>query len=369
LNTFKIGIIGTGNISDIYLKNCLETFKILEVKACASRQLETARSKACNYQIPAATVDEILNDPDIEAILNLTPPAAHASINLAALEHGKHVYSEKPLAVLREDAFKIVRLAAEKGLRVGCAPDTFLGGGLQTCRQLIDSGAIGRPFAANAMMLKAGPERHHPNPDFFYQAGGGPLFDMGPYYLTALVSLLGAVRKLTGMAEITHPFRTITSPQRYGEKIKVETPSHVTAILELEHGVLANLTTSFDFHFPYAESGLPLLQIFGSEGTLTVPDPNMFGGPVLLRRLGGETKEVPLTHGFTANSRGLGLAEMAIAIRRGRPQRAEAEMAAHIVDVINGILESSRDSVFYQPVSTCRRPAPLPPAFSLDNPE
>lgn len=361
MDKFKIGIIGTGNIADMYLKNCLEMFNSLEITACTALHLDNARTKAAKYSLHVCSLEEMLNDPQIEGILNLTPPSAHAEINLAALNHGKHVYSEKPLAVTREDGLKIVSLAAGKGLRVGCAPDTFLGGGLQTCRNLIDEGWIGTPFAANGMMLKAGPERHHPNPDFFYQAGGGPLFDMGPYYLTAMVALLGRVAKVSGMAKITYPYRTITAPQRQGQKIKVETPTHVTAAMEFSSGVIATLTTSFDMHYSYTESGLPLLQIFGSEGTLSLPDPNFFAGPVLLRRFAGEFKEIPLTHGFTANSRGLGLAEMASAIRENRPHRASGEMALHVLDVMNGVLESSRSGSYYQPITTCLRPEPLPP--------
>jgi predicted dehydrogenase len=363
----KIGVIGTGNISDVYLKNCLGIFcNLLEVKSCSSLHPEKARAKAETFHVPAVSVDEILADPEIDTILNLTPPGAHADINLAALEHGKNVYSEKPLVVRREDGFKIVMLAAEKRLRVGCAPDTFLGGGLQTCRKLIDDGWIGTPFAANGMMLKAGPERHHPNPDFFYQTGGGPLFDMGPYYLSVLIALLGPIKRLAGMAKTTYPYRTITAPQRYGQQIKVETPTHIVSSLEFYSGVLGTLTTSFDLHFPYKESGLPLLQIFGSEGTLTVPDPNYFDGPVLLRSFGGEFKEIPLTHGFTANYRGLGLAEMAVSIHRGRPHRASGEIAAHVLDVMYGVLESSRNGRFYDTVSSCLRPEPLPAGLPVN---
>jgi predicted dehydrogenase len=359
MDKFKVGVIGTGNIADIYLKNFKETFKSLEVVACAALHFDKARIKAEKYSLRACEVEELLNNPQVEGILDLTPPSAHAEINLAALNHGKHIYSEKPLAVTRQDGLNILSLAAQKGLRVGCAPDTFLGGGLQTCCKLIDEGAIGAPFAANGIMLKAGPERHHPDPDFFYQAGGGPLFDMGPYYLTALVALLGPVARVSGMAKITYPYRTITAPEKYGQKIKVETPTHVTASLEFFSGVIATLTTSFDMHYSYTESGLPLLQIFGSEGTLSVPDPNFFAGPVLVRRFAGEFKEIPLTHSFTANSRGLGLAEMAAAIRENRPHRASGEMALHVLDVMNGVLESSRSGCFCQPVTTCARPEPL----------
>jgi predicted dehydrogenase len=355
----RIGVVGTGNISDVYLKNCIETFGILEVAACASLHPDRAQAKARTCNIQACTVDEILEDPSLEIILNLTIPSVHAEISLLALDHGKSVYSEKPLAVTMEDGLKIIRKAKERGLLVGCAPDTFLGGGLQTCRKLIDDGWIGTPFAANALMLQGGPETFHPNPDFFYQAGGGPLMDMGPYYITALVSLLGPVRRVTGMAKTTYPERTISGPVRYGEKIQVQTPTHVTGIMEFCNGVVANLITSFDLHYPYWESKLPLIQIFGSEGTLTLSDPNQFGGPVLIRRFGRDFTEVPLTHRFTANSRGIGLADMAAALRSGRPHRASDEMAFHVLDTMCGILDSSRKASFYDTISTCQRPAPL----------
>jgi predicted dehydrogenase len=355
----RIGVVGAGNISDVYLKNCIETFEILEVAACASLHLDRAQAKARTCNIQACTVDELLEDPSIEIILNLTVPDAHAEISLLALDRGKSVYSEKPLAITREDGLQIIRKAKERGLLVGCAPDTFLGGGLQTCRKLIDDGWIGTPFAANALMLQGGPETFHPNPDFFYQAGGGPLMDMGPYYITALVSLLGPVKRVTGIAKITYPERTIRGPARYGEKIKVKTPTHVTGIMEFCNGVVANLITSFDLHYPYWESKLPLIQIFGSEGTLTLSDPNQFGGPVLIRRFGGDFTEMPLTHRFTTNSRGIGLADMAAALRSGRLLRASAEMAFHVLDIMCGILDSSRSARFYDTISTCSRPAPL----------
>jgi predicted dehydrogenase len=356
----RVGVIGTGNISDIYLRNCIENFEILEIAGCASLHLDKAQEKARKHNIQGYTMDELLADHSIDIILNLTIPRVHAEISLKALEQGKSVYSEKPLAITREDGLKILKKGNEKGLLVGCAPDTFMGGGLQTCRKLIDDGWIGVPFAANALMLKGGPETHHPNPDFFYQPGGGPLLDMGPYYITALVSLLGPVKRVTGMAKITYPQRTISGPLRFGEKIQVETPTYINGIMEFSSGVLANIITSFDFHFPYWDSQLPLLQVFGSEGTMTVPDPNKFEGPVLVRRFGGPFMEIPMTHGFTSNSRGIGLADMAYALRTGRPHRANGDMAFHVLDIMNGILDSAKSAQFYNTISTCERPAPLP---------
>lgn len=354
----KVGIIGCGNISSIYLKNCTEIFDILEVSACADIIYEKAVEKAKEFGIPkVCTVDEILQDESIEIILNLTVPKAHADINLRALEAGKNVYSEKPLSISVDEGKTILEKAAEKKLLVGCAPDTFLGGGLQTCRKLIDDGWIGRPVAASAFMMIHGPEDWHPNPDFYYKEGGGPMLDMGPYYLTALVSLLGPVKRLSGIAGISFDERIIGNPQRYGEKIKVETPTHVAGILEFKNGEIATIVTSFDVW----KSRLPCIEIYGSEGTLIVPDPNTFSGPVLLNRFGkGDWMEVPLTHGFCENSRGLGLADMAYALRTGRKHRANGELAYHVLDIMNGILNSSKDGMHYILPSTCERPSPVP---------
>ena len=242
----RIGIIGAGNISGIYLESP-QKFSILEIAAIADIDMARAKARAEQYGVPkACSVDELLADPAVDIVINLTIPAVHAQVSLAALEAGKSVYSEKPLAVNRDDAAKMLKLAAEKGLRVGCAPDTFLGAGLQTCRKLIDDGWIGQPLAANAFMLSAGPERWHPDPEFFFQPGAGPLFDMGPYYLTALVNLLGPINRVTGSAQAVRVERTIGSQPKFGTKIQVNTPTHVAGVLDFEGGIVANLNTSFD---------------------------------------------------------------------------------------------------------------------------
>ncbi len=246
--------------------------------------------------------------------------------------------------------------ARERGLRVGCAPDTFLGGGLQTCRRLIDAGAIGAPVAATAFLLNHGPESWHPDPNFYFQPGAGPMFDMGPYYLTALVSMLGPVRRATGSAQISFPERTITSEPHYGETITVTVPTHVAGILDFAGGAVATIVTSFDVWDVTRR-----LEIHGSAGSLRLPDPNIFGGPVQLLRAGErEWEDIPLTHGYTANSRGLGVADLASALRSGRPHRASGELAYHILDIMHAIHDASRESRHIELESTCERPAPLP---------
>jgi predicted dehydrogenase len=242
---------------------------------------------------------------------------------LRALEAGKSIYNEKPLSVFREDGQKMLSLAAEKGLRVGCAPDTFMGAGLQTCRKLIDDGAIGVPVAATAFMMGHGPERWHPDPEFFYKVGGGPMFDMGPYYLTALVSLMGPVKRVTGAARISFAEREIGSePKKGTRRLSVETATHVAGLLEFEDGPVGTMITSFDVW----KSNLPRIEIYGSEGTLSVPDPNTFGGPVgaVEGPMATEGEEIPLVPIRRYNSRSLGVADMAHAIRSGRPHRASA---------------------------------------------
>ncbi|MFD0711410.1 Gfo/Idh/MocA family protein [Paenibacillus sp. GCM10027626] len=354
----KTGIIGCGNISSIYLENTTRMFDSLEVCAVADLDMERARAKAAEYGVPrACTAEELLADPDIELVINLTVPQVHAKVCLSALEAGKHVYVEKPLAVSMEDGRSILELAKAKGLLVGAAPDTFLGGGIQTCRKLIDDGWIGTPVAATAFMASRGPESFHPDPDFLYQPGAGPMFDMGPYYLTALVNLIGPVRRVTGSARITFPERIITSEPRAGQRIKVNTPTHIAGVLDFDNGAIGTMITSFDV----GATSLPYIEIYGSEGTLKVPDPNTFGGPVLLRRLGAEEwTEMPLSHGFAGNSRGLGAADMAEAIACGGQHRASGEMAYHVLELMHGFHIASEQGKHYEVQSSCARPALLP---------
>lgn len=363
----KIGIVGCGNISEVYLAQA-RTFDILEVHAVCDLDPERAEAAGRAHQVPHIypTVDALVADPEIEIVVNLTPPAAHAQVALVALEAGKSVYNEKPLAIARADAQQMLQIAANQGLRVGAAPDTFLGAGLQTCRKLIDDGAIGEPVAATAFVMLHGPESWHPSPEFFYQVGAGPLFDIGPYYLTALVSLLGPVRRVTGMERISFPERVIGSQPRRGAKIKVEVPTHVTGLLEFASGPIGTLITSFDVW----KHNLPWIEIYGSEGSLSVPDPNTFGGPVVVWKPEAEAGEtIPLLPLRAHNSRSLGVADMAAAIRTGRPHRASGELAYHVLDIMHTIHESSSAGSCLTLESTCSRPAAMAvglPAGELD---
>ncbi len=356
----NIGIIGCGQISTIYME-APATFDNLNIVACTDIDMEKARAQAERFSIPkVCTVEELLVDPEIEIVLNLTIPKVHVEVGLAALEAGKSVYSEKPLGVDREQGKVLLDAAHAKGLRVGCAPDTFLGGGIQTCIKLINDGEIGRPIAATAFLMNHGPEHWHLDPDFYYQPGGGPLFDMGPYYLTALIALIGPVRRVTGSTQTAFPERTITSRLKHGTKITVNTPTHLVGVLDFANGAVGTIITSFDIWSHH----LPRLEVYGTEGSLSVPDPNTFGGPVFVRRAGeSEWREVSFSHGYTQNSRGIGLADMAKAIQAQRPQRASGEMAYHVLDIMQSIHEASTQSRHIELSGTCERPAPLLPGM------
>ncbi len=354
----KVGIIGCGNISGIYLKNCTQLFDILEVKAVADLKMDRVRKAAEEYDIPkACSVEELLADPEIEIVLNLTIPIAHAQVCLAALEAGKNVHVEKPLAITREDGKKLLETAKSRGLLVGAAPDTFMGGGIQTCKKLIEDGWIGKPAASTAFMACHGHESWHPDPEFYYKKGGGPMFDMGPYYLTALVNLMGPVKSVTGSTRITFPERVITSKPKYGSVIDVETPTHIAGVMNFENGAIGTIITSFDVW----GAQLPRIEIYGTEGSLSVPDPNGFGGPVyVLRKDKNEWMQIPVTHGYTDNSRGIGVADMAYALRTGRKHRSNGELAYHVLEIMHGFHDASNDMKHYMLESTCEIPDALP---------
>lgn len=349
-----IGIIGCGNISGIYMQNAAR-FPILDLKACADIDLNRAEARAAQYAIPrVCTPAELLADPEIELVINLTVPAAHAQVALAAIAAGKSVYNEKPLAIALEDGHKLLDAAAKAGVRVGGAPDTFLGAGLQTCRQLIDEGAIGEPVAGAAAMLGHGPESWHPDPEFFYMEGAGPLFDMGPYYLTALVALLGPVRRVTGSARISFPERVIGSEPRKGQKIAVTVPTHSAAVLDFARGPVVTLVTSFDIWTRESR-----IDLYGSAGNMSLPDPNTFGGPVSVRKPGEEWQEQPITRDFADNSRGLGVADMARAIRDGRPHRASGDLMLHVLEIMHAIHRASAEGRHIDLTTSVERPEPL----------
>jgi predicted dehydrogenase len=289
----------------------------------------------------------LLSDPEIDLVVNLTIPNVHASVCIQALEAGKHVYVEKPLAVTREEGQRILHMAEAKGLRVGCAPDTFLGTGIQTCRQLIMNGEIGTPLSAVAFMMIPGHEHWHPDPEFYYHVGGGPMFDMGPYYLTAFVELLGPIQEISGVTKMAFQQRTITSQPKSGQKINVEVPTHVTGSLRFVKGPVVTMITSFDIMA--GTSPLPYIEIYGSLGTLRVPDPNTFVGPVLLKRIGQDQwEEISLTSPYEFNSRGIGVVEMANAILHGGKHRANGELAYHVLEAMHGFHDSSNTGSVYR---------------------
>jgi predicted dehydrogenase len=353
----KVGVVGCGNISSIYLKSLTQVFKNVEVVACADMFLEKAKQRAEEFRISkACSVEELLANPEIEIVVNLTIPASHTDINIAVLNAGMNVYVEKTLALNREDAKMTLKLAREKGLLVGCAPDTFLGAGLQTCRKLIDDGWIGIPTLVSGMLVCGGPESWHPDPEFLYQKGAGPLFDMGPYYITAMVALLGSVSGVTGFAKTTFQQRTITSMPKFGKTIGVEVATNIAAVLDFECGAIGTLVTSVD-----ASGYLPRLEVFGTEGVIIVSDPNTFEGPIKIKRHeASEWSQIPLTHGYHENSRGIGVADMAQALISGRKHRANGELAYHVLDVICSMLESSNELKHYYLESRCESPKALP---------
>jgi predicted dehydrogenase len=289
-------------------------------------------------------------------VVNLTGPQAHAEVAVQCLEAGKHTYHEKPFALNRDEGKKILAAAKAKGLRVGCAPDTFLGGGIQTCRKLIDDGWIGTPVAATAFMTCPGHESWHPDPEFYYAVGGGPMFDMGPYYLTALVNLMGPVRKVAGFARATYATRTITSSKKYGKTVQVETPTHIASSLQFASGAIATVVMSFDVY----GANLPRIEVYGTNGSISVPDPNTFGGEVKVKVGRGEWGTVPLTHGYKENSRGLGVADMAAGIANGRAHRASGDLAFHVLDVMQASLETAEQGKTVEIGSTVERPAAMP---------
>lgn len=351
----KIGLIGCGTISKIYLKNFTTIFSdILQVVACSDINIETAKARAEDFNIPKVySVEQILSDPEIEIIVNLTIPNAHYSVCMAILDVGKNVYVEKPLAANRENGLEIIKKAAEKGLLIGGAPDTFMGAGIQICRSLIDQGAIGAPVAVTAFRTGHGPEDWHPNPEFYYKAGGGPLMDVGPYDLTALINLIGPVAGVKSSAKITFPTRIITSKPKFGKTIDVEVPTHVTSILDFENGVTGTYITSFDMW----AAKLPFIEIYGTEGTLSVPDANTFGGPISIYKSStSQWEEIAVTQNYSQDSRGLGVADMAYSLQTGENHRANSDMTYHVLDIMQSIIESSEKQAFCKIGSTCERP-------------
>lgn len=347
LKPVKVALIGCGSISGIYLTNITKVFKEVELAGVCDLIPERAEYAQKEYNVPKIypTMYDAFADPEVEIVLNLTRPYQHFDVSKAALEAGKHVYSEKPLGADFEEGKKLVALAKEKGLMLGGAPDTYMGAGIQTCRELIDNGAIGKPIGAACFMICHGHETWHPDPEFYYKRGGGPMMDMGPYYVTALVNLLGGIKSVTGITRSFFPKRLITSEPHCGEVIDVEAPTHLTGMLEFDNGAIGTIITTFDVHY----NSQARFEVYGTEGTLLVPDPNGFGGPIqLYRPEDGEWKEMPLTFDYKENSRGLGLADMACSLRTGSPFRSSWEQTFHVLEVLTSFEKSSAAHAAYQ---------------------
>ena len=332
----RVGIIGCGDVTNLYLPGTAR-FENIELAACADLDPARAAALAERGGFPALSLESILADPSIEIVLVLTPPVAHAAISRAAIAAGKHVYSEKPLAVSRADAAAILDDARRAGVRVGAAPDTFLGGGLRTARELIDEGAIGTPLAATASVAHLGPESWHPNPGIFYGVGGGPLLDLGPYYVTALVTLLGPVESVAAIGRGRGSERRIGSGPLAGQTVAAEVPTTVLGTFSFESGVVGSLTASFDV----VASLAPHVEIHGTAGSLILGDPNRFDGEVRYRAVGAEVWETIAPRFDTTVGRGIGLADMIDAIRSGRPHAASGELAFHVLDVLLALQEAT----------------------------
>ena len=360
MKTVKIGFVGCGAISGIYLENITKRFKEIEIIGVCDLIRERAENAVKKYNIPKLYNDmyELFADPEVDIVLNITRPYEHYDVSMAALRAGKHVYSEKPLAASLKEGREIKALAEEKGLMLGGAPDTFLGAGIQTCRKLIDEGAIGTVVGCAGFMICHGHETWHPDPEFYYKRGGGPMFDMGPYYLTALVNLLGPVEYVAGMTSMATPTRTITSQPKNGTVIDVEVPTHVNGLLRFENGAVGSILTSFDVW----ASSLPRIEVYGTRGAMIVPDPNCFDGQILVKQsFDTEFKPWPMMTRDSVNSRGIGLSDMADRILNGRgSHRASGDLALHVLEIMEAIHVSSDEGKQVKLTSTCQRPEKMP---------
>lgn len=364
----KVGVIGCGNISTTYFKHA-PLFRGIEMAACADLNAALAQARAKEYGLTALKTEELLASPEIDIVLNLTIPAAHFAVSMAAVQAGKHVYSEKPLTLSLKDGLALKKAADRKKVLVGCAPDTILGGSHQLARQAVDDGVIGKVTSGTAVIMGHGMEHWHPNPDFFFKPGGGPVLDMGPYYIASLVNLIGPVTRVAALSSSAQRHRTITSEPRRGQKIKVETPTTIHALLEFANGATVTLLASWDV---WAHRH-PLLEIYGTEGAMFVPDPNFFGGEVLATKRTSAAEALadwdhpfsignhPDGKGMAANYRGAGVADLADAIVKRRDPRCSLERALHVVEVMTAILASGEEGKFRTLKTSCTRPKPLPP--------
>ncbi|MGW9230474.1 Gfo/Idh/MocA family protein [Pseudorhizobium sp. NPDC055634] len=361
-----VGIIGCGNISITYLA-LAPLFKGIKMLACADLNRSAAELRAEEYGVKAQSIDELLANDELDVIVNLTIPDAHFAVSRAILEAGKHVYSEKPLVLSLEEGEELRRLAKEKGLAIGCAPDTFLGGAHQLARKYIDEGGVGRITAGTCHVMSPGMEMWHPNPGFFFLKGGGPILDLGPYYVANLINLIGPVKRVAAMSSMASPTRTVTSQPLAGTVLPVETPTNIHALLEFVNGATITMSTSWDV-WSHRHGNM---ELYGTDGSLYVPDPNFFGGLV---EASGRDKDIkPLSewnHPFSkpnqehangprANYRTAGLADMAMALIENRDPRCSLERSLHGIDVLTSILRSGEEGRFIEMTTTCTQPAPL----------
>ncbi|MBX3567984.1 MAG: Gfo/Idh/MocA family oxidoreductase [Rhizobiaceae bacterium] len=363
-----VGIVGCGNISAAYF-SLAPLFRGITVNACADISMDAARARAKEFGVRAETVEDLLKADDVDIVVNLTIPAVHHAVSGQALDAGKHVYSEKPFVLSLEDGLDLKMRAEKRNLRIGSAPDTFLGGAHQFVRHLIDGGKVGRITSGTAHVMSHGMEHWHPNPDFFFKPGAGPVLDIGPYYVTNLIQLIGPVKRVAALASTPAHERTITSKPRYGEKLKVDTPTTIHALLEFASGAVVTLNSSWDVW----THGHSPMELYGEEGTIHVPDPNFFGGAVAYTKRGSPVQKPPKwdhplgipnqkhSHGMMANYRTAGLSDMALAILQGRPHRCSMELALHAVEVMTGALRSGETGRFVEMTTSCERPAALGP--------
>ena len=381
MRTYHVGILGSGVISRTYLADIQKFYHELQVTACADLDPGRAQALAGEFGVPkACTPEQLLGDDAIDIVVNLTPPQAHVAVDRQVIAAGKHLFSEKPFAPTLREAQELLDLAAQKGVQVGCAPDTFLASGLQSMRYYLDAGLIGRPFFVTANMTGAGVETWHPNPGPFYRQGAGPVMDMGPYYLSAIVALLGPIESIAAFSARPQAERRVYTGPQAGGAVPVETPTHYSAVLRLCSGAAVNLNLSFDVY----RSNLPLFEIYGDEGTLTYPDPNFGGGTPqvyrkeqftdLVYRQDAEAKArsehfYPLPELFTRAkdySRGIGVLDLARAIETGQTARTGGALLLHVTEAMEGLLQAAQQGSIYRMTTTCARPRPLAPGSALD---
>ena len=351
----RVGIIGCGNISETYFE-CQNLFNNFTIVACADINIEAAKSSAEKYNVKAFSVEDILADEDIDVIINLTIPSAHKEIIMKSLHAGKHCFSEKPLAMNFNEGLEIAELAKSKNLYVGCAPDTFLGAAGQKARSLIEDKKIGDVVLGTFNLMSHGMEHWHPNPDFFFKPGAGPVFDVGVYYITQLVNLIGPIKSISSLSGTATPERTITSEPRNGEKIKVETPTTLMGTLEFHNNAKIQFFCSWDV-WKHKHS---TIELYGLEGSMIVPDPNFFSGDILIshkdedwqvinndKMLLGIPNKTDNSGDKIANYRGIGLSDMIDAISHQRQSRCSLDLAVHVLEAMEGIIKSSDERVIY----------------------